>query len=88
MWRHIVKEEDLLQGQENELKVENSFGEKNWVTSHLPELRGGVATPIGGGANGLWMGGVMSGVPVPENQQKRFYKMAANILGNMTGHVT
>lgn len=70
VWRHIVKVEDQLQGQENE--QDNFSGEKDWevtsVTFHLPELRGGVAAPIGGGANGLWIGGVMGGVPVPKHQ--------------------
>lgn len=37
-------------------------------TPHSPELRGGAVTPTGGGASGLWIGGVMGGVPVPKNQ--------------------
>lgn len=69
-----MKEEDLLQGQENKFRAENSLKEINGVTSHLPELRGGVAAPIGGGANGLWMGGVMGGVPVPKHQQNNFIR--------------
>lgn len=83
-----MKEEDLLRGQGGELRAENSLGEKKGVTSHLPEHRGGVAAPIGGGANGLWMGGVMGGVPVPNHQQNRIYETAADILGYRTGHVT
>lgn len=47
-----------------------------------------MAAPIGGGTNGLWMGGVMGGVPVPKHQQNRFYKMAADMLGYITGHLT
>lgn len=65
-----MKVEDQLQGQKNDL--DNFSGKKDWevtsVTFHLRELRGGVATPIGGGANGLWMGGVMGGVPVPKQR--------------------
>lgn len=37
-------------------------------TPHSPELRGGAVTPTGGGASGLWIGGVMGGVPVPKDQ--------------------
>lgn len=80
-----MKEEDQLQGQENEL--DNLSGKKKTqVISHLPELRGGVGRPIGGGANGLWMGGVITGVPVPNTSINN--KMLAEFIRPPCRHLT